>query len=46
MYHDFESHRIGRRSFLKGMGAVGAAGLLAACGAGGSGGSAAAGMLS
>ncbi len=32
MYHDFESHSIDRRSFLKGMGAVGAAGLLAACG--------------
>ena len=32
MYHDFESHTITRRSFLKGAGAVGAAGLLAACG--------------
>ena len=32
MYHDFESHAITRRSFLKGAGAVGAAGLLAACG--------------
>ena len=30
MYHDFESHTITRRSFLKGAGAVGAAGLLAA----------------
>ena len=29
MYHDFESHTITRRSFLKGAGAVGAAGLLA-----------------
>ena len=32
MYHDFESHTITRRSFLKGAGAVGAASLLAACG--------------
>ena len=32
MYHDFESHSISRRSFLKGAGAVGAASLLAACG--------------
>ena len=32
MYHDFESHTITRRSFLKGAGAVGAAGLLVACG--------------
>ena len=32
MYHDFESHTITRRSFLKGAGAVGAVGLLAACG--------------
>ena len=32
MYHDFESHTITRRSFLKGAGAVGAAGLLAGCG--------------
>ena len=30
MYHDFESHTITRRSFLKGAGAVGAAGLLPA----------------
>ena len=29
MYHDFESHTITRRSFLKGAGAVGAASLLA-----------------
>ena len=32
MYHDFESHTITRRSFLKGAGVVGAAGLLSACG--------------
>lgn len=37
MYHDFESHTITRRSFLKGAGAVGAAGLLAACGGSSSG---------
>ena len=30
MYHDFESHTITRRSFLKGAGAVGAASLPAA----------------
>ena len=30
MYHDFESHTITRRSFLKGAGAVGAAGRLPA----------------
>ena len=29
---NFESHKLDRRSFLKGAGAVGAAGLLAACG--------------
>ena len=32
MYHDFESHTITRRSFLKGAGAVGAAGVGAAGG--------------
>ena len=37
MYHDFESHTITRRSFLKGAGAVGAAGLLAGCGGSSSG---------
>lgn len=29
---NFESHKLDRRSFLKGAGMVGAAGLLAACG--------------
>ncbi len=29
---NFESHKVNRRSFLKGAGVVGAAGLLAACG--------------
>ena len=32
MYHDFESHAITRRSFLKASGVVGAASILAACG--------------